>query len=298
MLNDFHKTMSAGTRPFPAPIKTKLELNLKLLPQSLTKTDVCSQLLSCGAVRKRPLTARDRYPVGSLTSGCSTPRQHVTPERPQTARERTGTDLYSSISGGSTSQTRRALEVMRLALKQQRKPRLSGADGTGQIQNLDIQGEKAMMTERQKTYTRGRGEDKENEPTSPARATFHDEKDSGGDGWATPRSPRPTDRDEGSPRKRMYRGKSDGGGIRSLPHTASAQLSLPTAEKDANEQPSAGRAKLESSRTIKESEKKIDESEQIKRQKAKEKWDFLNAIDPNILLFAPHAQVQILNSAS
>lgn len=299
------------SRPFPAPLKTSLEMNLKVLPQSLTMTDVSTQQLSCGAARVRPLTARDRYPIHTG----NTPRQHA--PRPHTARESssrpsTGDEqqpassqaagriqpqtarglndfalviaqptkappskevsqsLTASLSGGSLTQTRRALEVMRQAQAQQRSKRML-VEGVGS-DGLDIEGEKAVIGDRN-TWLSPRkpprreslGGGKENER---ARAVFHDEKGSGespnvGDASEADQSPFPTPRsaprgEGGSPRERMPLGKSGSGQQQRRPQTAQIY-----------------RAQAEA-----------HEKEPFERQKAKEKYDFLNKVSEDTELFS------------
>lgn len=282
------------TRPFPAPKKTSLELNLKLLPQSITTTEVSSQFLSCGAVRRRPLTARDRYPVATG----NTPRKYAL--RPHTARTRTShggsersasqegdsppfqaqkmrgpvpkePSLAESISAGSTAHTRKALEVMRGAHARPQFAVFPGkrksGDGTTAWE-LDIKGEKAIMAERRGDdgLRSKAAEDKENEW---GRAAFREEKESRdagarrdyaadkGSPLVTPRSPRKEDVDYNShyERSQLYSAKF-------RPHTARAE----------NHQ------------------RKADEKAELQRQKAQEKHEFLNKIDGDIALFSKRSK--------
>ena len=250
-----------GTRPFPAPLKTALELNLKLLPQSITTTDVSHQQLSCGATRKRPLTARDRYPVPTG----NTPRRYAL--RPQTAREHTSAhssedgggvshahieipiadkprskepSLVSSLAEGSIAHTRRALEVMRMA----HRPLPFRAEG---VPLLDVRGNKVTLSEREAFSQRPDG--KENEQ---GKTAFNDEKDRGVVGIEIS-SPR-------SPPQNLPRG--GGGRGQPRPHTAKIKTSVTPKHKETND------------------------STDSERQKARDRHDFLNKVSNDIELFS------------
>lgn len=297
------------SRPFPAPPKTSLEMTLRTLPQSLTVTDISTQQLNCGATRARPLTARDRYPVPTgntprqyalrpHTARESTSRPSTRDEQRSASGEATGriqpqvarglndfayviaqptkgppskeASLTASLSGGSSTRTRRALEVMRQAQAQQRS-RLSLGEGDAP-DGLDIQGEKAVIGERDKWVSPRKpprresfGGDKENER---GQAVFHDEKGSDasyrvGDAAETDQSPPSTPRsprqgEGGSPRKRAFRGNAGPGQQRGRPRTAQ----IYRAQADAHER------------------------ELVERQKAKAKHDFLNKVSDDIALFS------------
>jgi len=269
------------TRPFPAPKKTSLELNLKLLPQSITTTEVSSQFLSCGATRKRPLTARDRYPVATG----NTPRKYAL--RPHTARIRTSqagsehgsrADEYAplmpqaalgptpkepaladSLSGGSTTHTRRALEVMREAHASRTEQGMGGEGNKGF--GLDVKGEKAVIAERDRAAsprkalnTKATAEDKENDKDWGSRAAFKAEKGDSGDmgsPMVTRRNPLIAVADRNIHAVERLR-----------PHTARAGFPQSEADAQAAEQ----------------------------QQKAQTKHDFLNKIAGDIELFSKRSK--------
>ena len=270
---DVHKPES---RPFPAPLRPKINDSLAVLPQSITKAEVSNQLLACGAQRRRPLTARDRLPVPTG----NTPRRR-TPLRPQTARDRISSkddrreggeqgeqqiqtlpgggskepsDWKHSVSARSSTCSRRALQVM----NQAQADRL----GAG---NIDIRGEKAVMAERESRSKAARWERNENEG-----ATFQEEKGQNSRNAAPSPSLEPTSSDD-TPCKRLSERQT-------RPHTARPKISLDVATAIA----------------AKEADDTLDGA----TEKAAAKHRFLTEIDDDIAAFRMKARRPVTASTA